>query len=112
MLVVFGKKFQKNGIPSTKINKISELFKNPQVKNRKMIIDYKDALIKKLKLAGNPLKFNFDKVNRNSRKHQSLMQTKGNSYIFSINPKVLYFSKKLISFRQFFLIKMTNKSRK
>ena len=70
------KKFQKNGIPSTKINKISELFKNPQVKNRKMIIDYKDALIKKLKLAGNPLKFNFDKVNRNCEEAPELNANK------------------------------------
>jgi crotonobetainyl-CoA:carnitine CoA-transferase CaiB-like acyl-CoA transferase len=32
---------------------------NPQVKYRNMIIDYKDKFIKKLKLPGNPLKFNF-----------------------------------------------------
>ena len=51
--------FKKNGIPSAKIHKISDLIDNPQVKNRNMIINYKDKFIKKLKLSGNPLKFNF-----------------------------------------------------
>ena len=46
-------------MPSAKINKISNLMDNPQVKYRNMIIDYKDKFIKKLKLPGNPLKFNF-----------------------------------------------------
>ena len=41
-----------------------------------MIIDYKDALIKKLKLAGNPLKFNFDKVNRNCEEAPELNANK------------------------------------
>ena len=52
-------KFRKKGVPSAKINKISDLIDNPQVKYRNMIIDYKDKFIKKLKLPGNPLKFNF-----------------------------------------------------
>ena len=46
-------------MPSAKINNISDLIDNPQVKYRNMIIDYKDRFIKKLKLPGNPLKFNF-----------------------------------------------------
>ena len=70
------KNFRKMVFHQQKINKISELFKNPQVKNRKMIIDYKDALIKKLKLAGNPLKFNFDKVNRNCEEAPELNANK------------------------------------
>ena len=53
------KKFRQKGVPSAKINKISDLVDNPQVKYRNMIIDYKDKFIKKLKLPGNPLKFNF-----------------------------------------------------
>ena len=53
------KKFRQRGVPSAKINKISDLIVNPQIKYRNMIIDYKDKFIKKLKLSGNPLKFNF-----------------------------------------------------
>ena len=51
--------FKKKGIPSAKIHKISDLIDNSQVKNRGMIMNYKDKFIKKLKLPGNPLKFNF-----------------------------------------------------
>ena len=46
-------------MPSAKINNISDLINNSQVKYRNMIIDYKDRFIKKLKLPGNPLKFSF-----------------------------------------------------
>ena len=51
--------FEKKGIPSAKIHKISDLIDNSQVKNRGMIMNYKDKFIKKLKLPGNPLKFSF-----------------------------------------------------
>ena len=55
------KTLNKNGIPCSKINKISEVINNPQIINRGMILDYSDKYIKNLKVSDTPFKFNFYK---------------------------------------------------
>lgn len=57
------KKLTVNKIPCSKIQTIEDIVKNPQVKNRKMILEYSDKSIKNLKLSGNPFKFSFMKDN-------------------------------------------------
>jgi len=53
------KKLQKNQIPCSQINTVKDLFNNKQIKNRKMIINYNDDVVKAFKVSGNPIKLSF-----------------------------------------------------
>lgn len=44
------------GIPTTRVNKIEDVFNHPQVKPRNMLLDVDDPVVGKIKIAGNPIK--------------------------------------------------------
>ncbi|MCQ6267347.1 CoA transferase [Fictibacillus sp. WQ 8-8] len=48
--------FDREGIPSGPINTIKEMFENPQVKERDMVIEMDHPSVKNLRLTGSPLK--------------------------------------------------------
>ena len=48
--------FFKSGVPCAPINNIKELFSDPQIKKRNMIVQMSDPQVGKLKIAGNPIK--------------------------------------------------------
>ena len=54
-------RLQKNQIPCSQINTVKDLFNNKQIKNRGMIIDYNDDIVKAFKVSGNPIKLSFMK---------------------------------------------------
>ena len=58
------KTLSKNGIPCSKINKISDVINNPQIINRGMILNYSDKDVKNLKISDTPFKFNFYKSHK------------------------------------------------
>lgn len=66
----------KNGIPCSKINKISDVISSPQIKNRGMILDYSDKNIKNLKVSDTPFNFNFYKSNKKAEVAPELNENK------------------------------------
>ena len=64
--------FKENKIPHSIINNVEDVIKNQQIKKRKMILDYNFDSIEGLKISGNPLKFSFLDINKNSRKSPNL----------------------------------------
>ena len=58
------KTLQKNKIPCSQINTIKDLFSSKQLKERNMIIDYNDNIIKAFKVSGNPIKLSFLQTNK------------------------------------------------
>ena len=65
-----------SGIPCSKINKISEVLKNPQLIERNMFLDYIESLNHKFKVSGNPIKIDGIKESHIARKAPSLNQDK------------------------------------
>jgi len=70
------KTLNKNGIPCSKINKISDVINNPQIINRGMIFNYSDKDIKNLKLSDTPFKFNFYKSHKKKEVAPELNENK------------------------------------
>ena len=68
--------FRMSGIPCSKINKISEVLKNPQLIERNMFLDYIESLNHKFKVSGNPIKINGIKESHIARKAPNLNQDK------------------------------------
>ena len=68
------KKLNQNNIPCSPINNIKDLLKNPQIKKRNMILDYNDQGIGNFKVSGNPIKFNFVKSNKKTKRAPDLNQ--------------------------------------
>ncbi len=48
--------FRKSGVPCSKINKISDVVKNPQLIKRNMFLEYIESPKHKFKVSGNPIK--------------------------------------------------------
>ncbi len=65
-------RLQKNQIPCSQINTVKDLFNNKQIKNRGMIIDYNDDIVKTFKVSGNPIKLSFMKRNKKTVKAPDL----------------------------------------
>ena len=65
-------RLQKNQIPCSQINTVQDLFNNKQIKNRRMIIDYNDDIVKTFKVSGNPIKLSFMKRNKKTVKAPDL----------------------------------------
>ena len=55
------KKFQKEKIPSARINTIREVLENKQVISREIILEYLDNNLDSMKVTSSPFKFNFIK---------------------------------------------------
>ena len=68
--------FRKLGIPCSKINKINEVIKNPQLIERNMFLDYIESSKHKFKVSGNPIKINGVKESKISKKAPNLNQDK------------------------------------
>ena len=51
------KKISSYGVPVSKINNIKEILEHPQILKRNMVVDVKFSKNKKIKVAGNPIKF-------------------------------------------------------
>ena len=68
--------FRKLGIPCSKINKINEVIKNPQLIERNMFLDYIESSKHKFKVSGNPIKINGVKESKISEKAPNLNQDK------------------------------------
>ena len=66
------KKFQKYQIPCSKINTVKDLFNNKQIKDREMIVDYSDDIVKTFKVSGNPIKLSFLESKKKARKAPEL----------------------------------------
>ena len=66
------KRFQKNHIPCSKINTIKDLFNNKQIKDRRMILDYNDDIVKTFKVSGNPIKLSCLQSNQKNLKAPDL----------------------------------------
>ena len=66
------KRFQKNHIPCSKINTIKDLFNNKQIKDRRMILDYNDDIVKTFKVSGNPIKLSCLQNNQKNLKAPDL----------------------------------------
>mgnify|MGYP001229195694 CR=1 FL=1 len=64
--------FKENKIPHSTINNVEDVIKNQQIRKRKMILDYNFDSVEGLKISGNPLKFSFLDINKNSRKSPNL----------------------------------------
>ncbi len=64
--------FKENKIPHSTINNVEDVIKNQQIQKRKMILDYNFDSVEGLKISGNPLKFSFLDINKNSRKSPNL----------------------------------------
>jgi crotonobetainyl-CoA:carnitine CoA-transferase CaiB-like acyl-CoA transferase len=54
--------FFEAGVPAGKVNTVEEAFMHPQAQARNMLISFDHPLGKKMKCAGNPLKFSATKV--------------------------------------------------
>ena len=52
--------FKKYKIPCSSVDKINDVFKNPQILSRNMILKYFDDDFGEIKVAGNPIKFDND----------------------------------------------------
>ena len=51
------KKIKSHGVPVSKINNVKEILEHPQILERNMVVDVKFNKNKKIKVAGNPIKF-------------------------------------------------------
>lgn len=60
-------KLNKFKIPCSTIDTINDVIKNPQILSRNMILDYYDKDIGRIKVTGNPIKFNDLKENTRSK---------------------------------------------
>ena len=72
------KKLQKNFIPCSQINTVKDLLNNKQIKNRQMILNYNDDIVKNLKVSGNPIKLSFLKTRKKSPKAPDLDENREN----------------------------------
>ena len=70
------KKLTLQKIPNSKVNNIHEAIENSQIRNRKMILNYKDRKVRKLLISGNPLNFSFSKKTKISKKSPDLNEHK------------------------------------
>ncbi len=70
------KKLTLQKIPNSKVNNIHEAIENSQIRNRKMILNYKDKKVRKLLISGNPLNFSFSKKTKISKKSPDLNENK------------------------------------
>ena len=68
--------FRKSGIPCSKINRINEVLKNPQLIERNMFLDYIETSKHKFKVSGNPIKINGVRESKISNKAPNLDQDK------------------------------------
>ena len=66
------KKISIEGVPVSKLNNIQEVLEHPQIINRNMIVDVKFSKNKKIKVAGNPIKFSNFKDNKIRKASPSL----------------------------------------
>ena len=72
------KKLQKNFIPCSQINTVKDLLNNKQIKDRQMILNYNDDIVKNLKVSGNPIKLSFLKTRKKSPKAPDLDENREN----------------------------------
>ena len=72
------KKLQKNFIPCSHINTVKDLINNKQIKDRQMILNYNDDIVKNLKVSGNPIKLSFLKTRKKSPKAPDLDENREN----------------------------------
>jgi len=72
------KKLQKNFIPCSQINTVKDLLNNKQIKDRQMILNYNDDIVKNLKVSGNPIKLSFLKIRKKSPKAPDLDENREN----------------------------------
>ena len=70
------KLFRKNKVPCSKINNVEDILKDPQIKNRNMILDYKELNLGKFKVTGNPIKLDFLKTIKRPSKSPKLNENK------------------------------------
>ena len=70
------KKLTLQKIPNSIVNNIHEAIENSQIRNRKMILNYKDRKVRKLLISGNPLNFSFSKKTKISKKSPDLNEHK------------------------------------
>ena len=66
--------FRKSSIPCSTIDSIKKVMKNPQLIKRNMIQDYIESSSHKIKVSGNPIKFNGIKENKIAKKAPTLNQ--------------------------------------
>ena len=71
-------KLQKNFIPCSQINTVKDLLNNKQIKDRQMILNYNDDIVKNLKVSGNPIKLSFLKTRKKSPKAPDLDENREN----------------------------------
>ncbi len=69
-------KLRKNDIPCAPINNIKNIVEDPHLKERKMVLDYRYNKFNSLKVAGNPLKFNFLKEKKKPKKSPELNENR------------------------------------
>ena len=69
-------KLRKNDIPCAPINNIKNIVEDPHLKERKMVLDYRYNKFNSLKVTGNPLKFNFLKEKKQSKKSPELNENR------------------------------------
>jgi CoA:oxalate CoA-transferase len=60
------------GIPTTPINKVEDIFKDPQIKSRNMLVDVEESVGEDLKVAGNPIKMSGSNDERKREKAPEL----------------------------------------
>ena len=70
------KKFRKSDIPCAPINTIKNIVDDPHLKERKMVLDYRNNKFNSFKVTGNPLKFNFFKEKKQPKKSPKLNENK------------------------------------
>ena len=70
------KLFRKNKVPCSKINYVEDILKDPQIKNRNMILDYKELNLGKFKVTANPIKLDFLKTIKRPSKSPKLNENK------------------------------------
>ena len=66
------KKIGLEGVPVSKLNNIQEVLEHPQIISRNMIVDVKFSKNKKIKVAGNPIKFSNFRDNKIRKASPSL----------------------------------------
>ena len=66
--------FRRSNIPCSTIDNIKKVVKNPQLIKRNMIQDYIESSSHKIKVSGNPIKFNGIKENKIAKKAPTLNQ--------------------------------------